>query len=674
MREITVFLALVFFIFFPVQALTGENVIQNDDTIHGLALCADTESFLISNGFEPKKKDLIKSGINQFPYNIEVTVPAELPKRSELQTVRQTLILAFTMEDALRFRPFVILLLDSLRKTQREYAVVLLFSYGDVHSETDSNALYGTNIYAANIDSPDDSTAVCVSFTQENAALLTPGGAGDTSPSWLVKRLSDAFLSSGIQYHLRGGSLGSLYRLGILKADKRSSFFLKQGIPSAGITIPEQTDTKTFGIFINKFLSSYTVSGTGSWDRHYFVFHAGSSLWWASERIIVICFIIISFVSLFILSELSFVRNKRKTEIKRDVFRLWYIFPVTVLISAVGFQISQPVTKLLYDIINISILRQFVLKIAITFIIITVLYLLIFKLQGVLEERAYAYILTVDSVINIFVFSAVDISLFFLFTAEYIVVYIFRPFKGTNMLVTAFIAMMIPFVPYLMQIIRYADPAVFSSVVYSTFKGNILLAAGMLPFLFQWLRIIARFNERWNFYDASAANRQILSVISFIAATLVIIIAFFTIVSRIPAYFKAGNAGREETNVRITQTDDTLLSGTVSDRTFFGDTTRTISVRLGREAESCTVTITGTDGNSVIYSDNEYTSDVLNRTDTFLIPDWPPETLTLSYVADVSVPALVTVKAVYPESGDSGTLRIYKIRIPPRSKKSVEKT
>jgi hypothetical protein len=674
MKEIRVFFALFCFILFPVLLNAEQPVSLYNENLHGLSLCNDTEKFLITNGFVPEKTDLIRSGTNEFPCNIKVLIPSAAKNSSGQDGNRQTLILAFTMEDAFRFRNYVSVILDNLKKKQLDYNLILFFSYGDLQSENEDNQLHGTDIFAASIDTPDDYSAVCISFTKKTTAILTPGGAGETTPKWLIKRLSDSFTDSGLQYHLRGGSLGSLYRLRILKADERSSFFLQRGIPCAGVSIPEQADMITYGACTAKFLSSYSSNGTASWDRHYIVFHAGNTLWWTSERFIVICFIVISFSSLFILSELSFIRSKKRAEIKKDVFRLWYILPVIVIISALCFQVSQSFSLFLYHIIGITIFYQFIVKIVITFLINTVIYLLIVKVQGVLEERAYAYLLTVDSVINIFIFSAVDISLFFLFTAEYIIIYIFRPFKKTSMLAAAFLAMMLPYVPYILQITGYADPSVFSSIVYSPFQENVLFSVGYLPFLFQWFRIIARFKEQWNYYKMQESGGRILSAVSFTGAAVVIAVTFFFGIRLIPVYYKSKNSTVQHNKIQVNHAYDSVLTCYSSDRIFFGDTTRTLSIDLGTETERCIISVNGISGNSVIYSDNEYKSDKNKYTDTFLVPIWPPEKITVSYVADISIPSVVTVTAFYPETNSECTMRTYEITIPASMKRIDNKT
>jgi hypothetical protein len=668
MKEIRGLFAVFCFILFPAVL----PAVQSFQQPHGLSLCQNVENILISDGFTPVKSDLVQNGSNSFPYNVEVHIPASIKKNSSSGEVRNTLVIAMTMEDAWNFRNYTDTVLKSVKQTQRDYNLLFLFSYGDIQPDTNGGSLYGTDIFAGNIDPPDDCSAVCISFSQEKTVVIIPGGGGDMTPSWLIKRLTDACTAHGIPYHLRGGSLGSLYRLGVLKTDRRTAVFLQKGIPCAGLSLPENTDSGTYAQCTADFLSSYSCNGTDSWDRHYIAFHAGNSFLWASEQFIVVCFILVSFISLFFLSELSFLRSRRRHEIRHDVFRLWYVLPLTIILSAVSFQISQPLVQILHRFLKTGILFQFIVKVVIVFIIVTFLYHFIVRMQGVLEERAYAYLLTVVSVINIFIFSAVDISLFFPFTAEYIIIYLFRPFKKTNILAVSLILMTLPYGPYIGEIINYADPSVFRNAVYSSFTGNILLSFGFLPFFIQWLRIIARLNERWNFYNLSANSRRIRNAVSFTAGTAAVIIILFAGVRFISAYFDLKHKNQQEHVVRTIRADDDILAFSAKDRTFFDDTTRTISVNLGIEAESCIISVEGVSSNSVVYSDNEYVSDKAKQTDTFLVPVWPPVKMSVSYVADTSVASVITVTAYYPGGDESSsTMRTCKIIIP-ASKKQTE--
>lgn len=670
MKEIRGIVAIFCFILFPVLL----SAVQPVQQFHGLSLCQNVENILISAGFTPVKSNLIQNGSNNFPYNFEVRLPAPIKKNSGSQKIRNTLVIAMTMEDAWNFRNYTNSVLKNVKQTQRDYNLLFLFSYGDLQPDTDGSSLYGTDIFAAGIDPPDDYSAVCISFSQEKTAVIIPGGGGDMTPSWLIKRLTDACTSHSISYHLRGGSLGSFYRLGVLKTDRRTAAFLQQGIPCAGLSLPENADSEAYAQCTADFLSAYSCSGTDSWDRHYVAFHAGNSFFWAGEQFIVVCFILVSFISLFFLSELSFLRSGRRHKIRHDVFRLWYVLPLTILLSAGSFQISQPFVQLLCRLLKIGILLQFIVKVVIVFMIVTFLYHFIVHMQGVLEERAYAYILTVVSVINIFIFSAVDISLFFPFTAGYIIIYLCRPFKKTNMLAVSLILMTIPYGPYIVEIINYVDPSVFRKAVYSSFTGNILLSFGFLPFLIQWLRIIARLNERWTFYNLSVNSRRIRNAVSFTAGTAAVIIIIFAGVRFISAYLNPKHKSKQESVVRTIRADDDLLTLSVKDRTFFDDTTRTISVNLGIEAERCIISVEGVSLNSVIYSDNEYVSDEADHTDTFPVPVWPPVKMSVSYVADTSVASVITVTAYYPGGDESSsTMRTSKIIIPASERQTENK-
>ncbi|MFC2478344.1 MAG: hypothetical protein ACFNQG_04890, partial [Treponema socranskii subsp. buccale] len=299
-------------------------------------------------------------------------------------------------------------------------------------------------------------------------------------------------------------------------------------------------------------------------------------------------------------------------------------------------------------------LVQFILKIAAAFIIVTSLYLFQIRQQGILKKQAYAYILTLASVVNIFIFAAVDISLFFLFTAEYIIVYLSRPLKRTGFLITLFFIMGLPFLPYAVQIINFGRTNAFRTVAYSPFSENVLLAFVFLPFLIQWFRIIARMNERWKNVSLSAFGMRMRNTVLSLAAIAIIAVLIFAAITFISNRFESGREKRSSVSENIRTDNSNDISCSVSDRTFFGDTSRSLVIRLGKNAVLCSVALEGESKNPVLYSDSEYASDTGTNTDTFAIPPYPPETLVFVYTADTSASTTVKVSALY-EAGEKNT-------------------
>ena len=616
---------------------------QNE--VYGRELCRETASFLSSFGLRAQSAPLVSGGQNDFPYNVYVHIPAS--EKSAVQNGRTSLILAFTMEDAYARRDFFTPFLQRVKELKSDSDITLLFSYGDEQIDAGMLQIKGTDVFAKNIETPDDYAAVCFNFDARKKAAIEPGGGGTVSPDWLVLRLIRACDANGVPYALRGGGLNSLFRLSLLESDERSSFFLTREIPCTSFSIP--SDGKSARSVLTSFVFSYTAAGTESWDTHYLLIPTGTSIAYFGERFIVLCFMGIAFVSLFILCEFSFIADKKnRRNIRRDVVHLWYIIPLTALIASLSLQTSQILTHFLSEVFGIGTLVQFILKTAAAFIIVTFLYLFQIRRQGILKKQAYAYVLTLASVVNIFIFAAVDISLFFLFTAEYVITYLSRPLKRTGSLIALFFLMGAPFLPYVVQIINFGRTNAFRTVAYSPFSTNVLLAFVFLPFLIQWFRIIARMNKKWQNVSLTVFGMRVRNAVVSLSALTIIALLIFTAITYIPGRFDGGDERRSAPAGNIRETDENRISCSVGDRTFFGDTSRRLVVRLGKNAVLCSVSLKGETQNPVLYSDSEYVSDTLTNTDTFAIPPRPPETLVFVYTADNSVSTTVTVSALYP--------------------------
>ena len=611
---------------------------------HGHELCRDTASFLSSFGLHTLSTPIVSGGQNDFPYNVYVRIPAS--EKTAVTNGRKALILAFTMEDAYTRRDFFTPFLRRLKKLKNDCDIILLFSYGDEKIDAGMPQIRGTDVFAKNIETPDDYAAVCVAFNARKKTAIEPGGGGTIAPDWLVLRLIRACNENGVSYTLRGGGFNSLFRLSLIESDERSSFFLTREIPCASLSLSSADKSEV----LTSFVFSYTAAGTESWDRHYILIPTNTSVVNFDERFIVLCFMGIAFVSLFILCEFSFIADKKdRKKIRRDVLHLWYIVPLTALIAALSFQASQMPAHFLSAVFGIGTLVQFIIKIVVAFIIVTSLYLCQIRRQGILKQQAYAYILTLASVVNIFIFAAVDISFFFLFTAEYVVTYLSRPLKRTGSLIALFFLMGVPFLPYVVQIIVFGRRNAFRAVAYSHFPINVLLAFLFLPFLIQWFRIIARMNEKRHTTSLSVFGMR--NALLSLAAIAIIAALIFTAIVYISGRFDTGDERRSALGSDIREADENRISCSVSDKTFFGDTSRRLVVRLGKNAVLCSVTLEGESKNPVLYSDSEYTSDTGTNTDTFAIPPYPPEMLVFVYTANTSASTTVKVSALY-EAGE----------------------
>ena len=205
-----------------------------------------------------------------------------------------------------------------------------------------------------------------------------------------------------------------------------------------------------------------------------------------------------------------------------------------------------------------------------------------------------------------------------------------------------------------MQIINFGRTNAFRAAAYSPFRINVLIAFVFVPFLIQWFRIIASMNERWKKVSLSVFGIRIRNALSSLAAVVLSAALIFAASTFISNRFEGGRKKRSAISDNIRTDDSNAISCSVSDRIFFGDTSRRLVIGLGKDALLCSVSLTGESKNPVLYSDSEYISDTGANTDTFAIPPHPPETLVFVYTADTSVATKVKVVALY-DAGEKNT-------------------
>ena len=161
-------------------------------------------------------------------------------------------------------------------------------------------------------------------------------------------------------------------------------------------------------------------------------------------------------------------------------------------------------------------------------------------------------------------------------------------------------------------------------------------------------------NERWQNTSLTVVGMRIRNAVLSLTAIAIITTLIFTAITYISDRFDTGDERRFTFRSDIREADENRISCSVSDRTFFGDTSRRLVVRIGKNAVLCSVALEGESKNPVLYSDSEYASDTGTNTDTFAIPPYPPETLVFVYTADTSASTTVKVSALY-EAGEKNT-------------------
>ena len=670
-------------LFFIVLFLFGSHLSKAlAQSVHGFDACNFLFDAMTLLHADVKKEMLIRGGEKDYPYNISVTFPAraknpeispDSEKKQEIfpvsalnadskkeaqealkddfESTQTELCLIFSTEEAVRH---ITLISDIVRAAQNLFLpcpLRIVFSYGDNPNLEHAASLKGSESFVFSRSGDGGYCCFSVNFTNEPNAVI-PCAGKISSPLSLVKHAAGAFSAAKLPYAIDGRNLYSLYRYNILKTDKRTALLLETGIPAAGININAKAATgeskKITAFFVN-LIRDFKILDEESGDSHFLALKIRDKAFFIPQTFTIGAFIVLLFISLFALCEFSFFAEPLKKGVMRGVKKIWYLIPLTVLLTTLSLSAGQGLANFLYGLFNIHVFTRVSVKIAAAFFIVSIAFGLIVRFQGLFLSKSYSYLLLISAVINIFLFSAIDISLFYVFAAEYLIVYASRRARKTLVLSGVFIALIVPFIPYALQAAKYFDAARSSRLLHDNAAVNVLTAFAVLPLEFVWLKILVRSTHKR--YKAQPAKKifgknNVLTALTAPVILLVLLAAANAFISRRIEKKKA------ERDIKIiAKGNGEKLSVSYSDFAYFGEVSRTVRIRLRGSPEHCALIVEGEDGNSVLYSDNSYIPEKKAGTDSFLLPAYPPEDMTFRYIADPEKKSVIRAAALYLDEG-----------------------
>ena len=99
----------------------------------------------------------------------------------------------------------------------------------------------------------------------------------------------------------------------------------------------------------------------------------------------------------------------------------------------------------------------------------------------------------------------------------------------------------------------------------------------------------------------------------------------------IPEKYK--NPGVLQKKTYVESGEASLVKVRIQDKRNYGEKTRILNIETPENTRSVHVQICGKKSNPVLYSDNDFIQDKGNYTDIFRLPLYPPENITLRYIA-----------------------------------------
>ncbi len=643
----------------------------------GCELCKNLVTFLEKNDYKPTELPILNNNSAEFPFNVKLEFfpdnfnNSNISKISEdsLEEKISTLTFIFQIEEISENYDFLKKLLDSIKNTSLSGKIQIVFTYGDKLGFGSQNLIAGSECFADELEDNGD-TAVIYANLNEKATTLSSGGGGDCSPSWLLKLVTNSFYSSNLFYIIKDGFITSLHRQNLLKSDQGTEIFMEKGIPACSVNFafPLKTEeySKKVADFFYNVAFNFEPDETLHWDRNskpIVIFNFPIMI---SEKFTILLFILVSGVSLFVLCEFSFADLFTKNSYSRHLLKKIYIIPICIFITTIAFFLGQNFAFLIHKILKVSIVSCYSIKILFGFLFSSLVYFLIFKIQGNRSANVFSFLINIAGIFNIFIFTALDISLFYVFALEYIIIVATQKVKRTASLAVLFVMLALPFVPYFIQFLNNSTNSSLLKILMSSTKVNIIFSLAFLPFELVFFRLLARLNYVWK--DITKEKKVFIkqNVIAISVSFGIFAAILITLTIFIPSKYKVQEK-RPFTEKEIISPEKIELS--YYDESFLEDTTRNFTIKLKESAENVEIKLLGTDGNPILYTDEVYFYSTEEKYAIFNVPTWPPLEMTFSYIADTSQDSTITVSEIIYKEDNKFEKISNSIKIPKASNK-----
>lgn len=631
-------LSLLFLAFFLQGTFAPQKLFGQE--LKGLALSDATSNFMKKAGFKTAKAPLSSALFADFPYNITLDLPSSAGDKSDW-----TIFLMTPQEDAYENRFFLIELINYFHAASFPFDIKVVLTAGDRQNIAGNEKMSGSEVFCKNIEGMQNAAAFVLSFDARNKTHVIPGSNGKISPYYFCRLLCDSMDRNSCPYSISGGIFLSLFKNNLLRNDAILSSLLSREIPAISLRLLPDKEAHASQInSIKDFFAGIDVQKCAEWSQHYIPVSLFSKRYWIEEKSIIYSVMLFLAAAMFILADFAFIfrrRTKRLVVIKRRALRSNYLILLTAIVVALSFYLGQGLARLFQSVGVRNPMVLFMIKLAPAFFIVSTIYPLELGRHSHLSTYHYEYILSISAILNIFIFSLFDISLFYLFAVEYLILALSRAFKS-RLSLFIFIAIFItPYLPLVYSILIFSDGIKIYKLIFCGFKENLVLAFALVPFNLLWLRILARLKIKAKDNKKRIVGYVITSAFCFAGLSL-FSGAFIFSLNRIfftkiePYHMKA----RVFNSEKLERT-----SAQVYDTEYYGGKIRRVEIVSSKDAERLSIIVNGKNANPVYFSVYDTVSS--EKSTEFLLPDNPPKKLTVMYTPDSSSDQDIIINAYY---------------------------
>jgi len=335
---------------------------------------------------------------------------------------------------------------------------------------------------------------------------IESGTNGELAPSWLLRRCINSLEESGISFSLPGSET-QLIRL---KLDERPSGiepFLFEGIPALGLSAKEYRDVfdetaqiafDGFFGFLSSFLGANADGYPDEWDRHALFFRLnGHSLLIGETTYIAILLFVIGILIVYALFS-----SKRFFRYMRILGEHAWSLPLLYAVMFAYLFLSTKILEFLLDTRNFPLMYRyapfefFILKLSASVFLFgltsRVFKVFRFSRRGSFYSAAALAFLVIDTIIVSFI----DISLTYYLLWALVFSFLFSISPHRILKVICLIISPALIIKGIVDVVRLPAYGAVRIMLLSPFKGNLLAAFILLPFVLMLIRVMLMFRPR----------------------------------------------------------------------------------------------------------------------------------------------------------------------------------
>lgn len=599
----------------------------------GIQISDRLYNFLTEKNIHAEKHPLAGFENDYYPYSIVVNIDKRYSE--EIKPISR-FVVGMSQSAALLSMDKIANLLETMEHTDGD-VIFTLALWANENPPVEGNAYLhpkGSQLFLDSIADPENCGVVILqdvpNFTSTDIVVI-PGTNGNMAPLWILQQLPITTDYRSILTH----------KLNITDTNPVLESFLNAQAPALVIEYNSNNVNHQEKVFaaVETMITNFPIETNEYNDSKNYIALGLKENIWVTEHTLIMIYLLIIFVVIALISGVSFL-GKKGLEKQAEFKRIWYLIPITIFISFVSLLLGDFLVSKIFEIQSENTLPIIAAKTLCSFVFVSIIYIIQVQLRIPITQFAYGFLLTLSGILNIIIFSSIDLVLLVVFLAEYLIIYFTRLARRLWALTLSMFLMLIPFIPYLLSIWDYSSFDKLLFIVYDSQLFNLLYACILIPFQIMWLRILVRITILGIRKNIPTLKMWTISVGLLVAMLIVIIgifiAGYYLLIGKTPADTVGNTPIPQYKYQSIGEQENLAIDITVHETTYLE--LRNVDIQISSDLPILRYEVSVKTENILPVYDSvmDYTishEDGKNIA-RFIIPDYPAHTTNFSYIAD----------------------------------------